>query len=95
MLVKVLWEGGGFGEGGVTYEKELVGCLLVLLGHGGWWASGEETDSGEDAEGDGDAGECESEDLPSLSWGRDGTRTVGTEGDPVGCRTHNTLARGS
>lgn len=83
------------GKGGGTYEKVLVGCLLVLLGHGGWWAPGEHADSGEEAEGDGNAGECVSEDLPSLSWGRNGTGTVGTEGNPVSYRAHNTSARGS
>lgn len=75
-----------------TYEKVLVRCLLVLLGHGGWWASGEAADTGEETEGDDNTGECVSEDLPSLSWGRDGTGTVGTEGNPVSYSTHNTSA---
>lgn len=70
-----------------THDEELVGLLLVFLGHGvrsglGGQADGtEDGDRGEDSKGDtpGDAG---------VGAGRvSGAGTMGAESDPVGYET--------
>jgi len=69
---------------GAAYLEELVGSLLVLLGHGGRDGLGEGPDGGEDGEADTEA-ESDAPGDTGVGAGRvDGAGAMGTEGDPVG-----------
>jgi hypothetical protein len=72
---------------GCTYLEVLVGCLLVLLGHGGRSATGEEAGGTEDNTSSTDSDHDVHEDLHVLSRRCLSTGTVRTESDPVGWRS--------
>ena len=69
-----------------THSEELVGSLLVLLGHRAGCRLGEHAHRSENSERGTDTHEGVENDLAALIGSRLGTRAVGTEGDPVGCR---------
>ena len=80
----------GFAGDG-THPQVLVGLLLVLLGHGGWWTLGEVADGSEDTEGCCDTDHGVGEDLPALSWWSLGAWSVWAKGDPVSCDVYVSL----
>ena len=69
---------------GSTYLEVLVGGLLVLLGHGGRLATGEEAGGAEDNTSSTKSGHDVHEDLDILSGRCLSTGTVRTESNPVG-----------
>ena len=71
---------------GFTYLEVLVGGLLVLLGHGGRLATGEEAGGTEDNTSSTNSGHDVHEDLHVLSGRCLSTGTVRAKGDPVGWR---------
>ena len=71
---------------GCTYLEVLVGCLLVLLGHGGRLATGKEAGGTEDNTSSTKSGHDVHEDLDVLSGRCLSTGTVRAKGDPVGWR---------
>jgi hypothetical protein len=68
-----------------TYLEVLVAGLLVLLGHGGRLATGEEASGTEQHTGCTDTQHDVHEDLGALTRRSLSTGTVRTESDPVGC----------
>lgn len=72
---------------GCTYLEVLVGGLLVLLGHGGRLATGEEAGGTEDNTSSTKSGHDVHEDLDVLSGRCLSTGAVRAKGDPVGWRT--------
>jgi hypothetical protein len=71
---------------GCTYLEVLVGGLLVLLGHGGRLATGEEAGGTEQNTSSTKSDHDVHEDLHVLSGGCLSTGTVRAKGDPVGWR---------
>ncbi len=69
---------------GCTYLEVLVGGLLVLLGHGGRLATGEEAGDTEDNTSSTKSGHDVHEDLNVLSGRCLSTGAVRAKGDPVG-----------
>lgn len=73
----------GIGRDSHAYLEELVGRLLVFLGHGGGLRLGKGADDAED----GEAGTEAHDDAPGdagVGAGRvDSAGAMGTEGDPV------------
>ena len=66
-----------------AYLEELVGRLLVLLGHGGGHRLGKDADGGEDGEADTDT-EGDAPSDAGVGAGRvDGAGAMGTKSDPV------------
>ena len=69
----------------LTYQSVFVGGFLPFLGHGLWWAAGEETGDIENTSRDNDVLHQLDEDLHTLALGGLSTGAMGTEGDPVSC----------
>lgn len=68
-----------------THLEELVGCLLVLLGHGGRRGLGEGAEGAEDGEAQQDTTGGVEKDVTALIRGREGAGAMGAEGEEVGC----------
>jgi hypothetical protein len=68
-----------------TYLEELVGLLLVLLGHGVRSGLGNNTDSTEESDTGGETNEDTPGDAGTGSRGVGSAGTVRTEGNPVSC----------
>lgn len=67
-----------------TYDEELVGLLLVLLGHGVRRGTAEEADDTEESERGTKTEGNTPGDASARTRGVLGTGTVRTEGNPVG-----------
>jgi hypothetical protein len=72
--------------GGPAYDEELVGHLLVLLGHGVRSGLSEHADGAEKSEADTETDGNAPGNAGAGTRGIDGTGTVGTESDPVSCQ---------
>ena len=70
----------------MTYLEIFVCHFLILCVHGLRWRSRLRSDEEEEDEGDADAVHGVTEDHPVFTGGWEGTGTVRSEGDPVGCR---------
>lgn len=69
----------------MTYEKELVGLFLVLLGHGVRSGLGHGADGSEDGDRSADA-ESNAPSNAGVGARRIGSAgSMGTKGNPVGC----------
>lgn len=75
----------------MSYLEVFVGSLLPLLGHGVRSLAGEHPDGGKEDEANADADGSVEGDLLALTWGRESARAVGSEGNPVCCRSRRVL----
>jgi len=70
---------------GRAHLEELVGRLLILLGHGGRRGVGESAEATEDGEASQEATDRVQKDVTALIGGREGAGAMGAEGEEVGC----------
>jgi hypothetical protein len=68
-----------------AHLEELVGRLLILLGHGGRRGFGESAEATEDGEASQDTTDSVQKDVTALVGGRKGAGAMRAEGKEIGC----------